>query len=74
MARTVRESQIVVRISGALRGELEAAAEQDSRPLGSLIRKVLVDYAVGRVDEREQIIQHTAERVSGTENIQQEAV
>jgi hypothetical protein len=35
---------------------------------------VLVDYAVGRVDEREQIIQHTAERVSGTENIQQEAV
>lgn len=52
MPKTVRDEQIVVRISGSLRSELEAAAEQDSRPLGSLIRKVLIDYAVGRVAER----------------------
>jgi hypothetical protein len=52
MPKTVRDEQIVVRISGELRSELEAAAEQDSRTLGSLIRKVLIDFAVGRVDER----------------------
>lgn len=54
MPKTVRDEQIVVRISGPLRSELEAAAEQDSRPLGSLIRKVLIDHAIQCRTARDQ--------------------
>ncbi len=54
MSKTVRGEQIVIRISGPLRAELEQLADQDRRPLASLVRKVLVDFATQRVAERDR--------------------
>ena len=61
MSKTVRGEQIVIRISGPLRAELEQLADLDRRPLASLVRKVLVDFATQRVAERDcQEAEHEA--------------
>ena len=54
MSKTVRGEQIVIRISGPLRAELEQLADLDRRPLASLVRKVLVDFATQHVAERDR--------------------
>ena len=54
LSKTVRAEQIVIRISGPLRAELEQLADLDRRPLASLVRKVLVDFATQRVAERDR--------------------
>jgi hypothetical protein len=53
MARTIRDDQLVVRISRSLRAELEAAASADSRGLSSMVRRVLIDWASRRVIDRQ---------------------
>jgi acyl dehydratase len=52
MARTIREDQIVIRISRPLQAELEAAAVADGGGLSSIVRRVLVAWATQRVVER----------------------
>lgn len=54
MTKRLRDQQIVIRISTPLRGELERAAEEESRTLAEKVRLVLVDFAASRVVEREQ--------------------
>jgi hypothetical protein len=53
MPRTIREDQLVVRVSRSLKSELEAAAAADSRGLSSMVRRVLIDWASQRVVNRE---------------------
>jgi hypothetical protein len=53
MARTIREDQLVVRVSRSLKSELEAAASADGRGLSSMVRRVLIDWASQRVVNRE---------------------
>ena len=38
------DERAVVRLTGALRDELKAAAERDGRPVSGLIRKILTDF------------------------------
>jgi hypothetical protein len=52
MARTIREDQLVVRVSRSLKSELEAAASADSRGLSSMVRRVLIEWASQRVVDR----------------------
>jgi hypothetical protein len=53
MAKRIRDQQIVVRIAAPLRTELEAAADDEARTLGDLVRRVLIDFAERRLAERE---------------------
>jgi hypothetical protein len=53
--KTLRDEQMVIRLSTPLRRELELAAEQDGRPVAALARRVLVDWAAQRVVDREGI-------------------
>jgi hypothetical protein len=53
MARTLREDQLVIRVSRSLKSELETAAVADGRALSSVVRRVLVEWASQRVVERE---------------------
>jgi len=46
MAKTLQGKRLVVRVTAPLRRELEAAALRDSRPLSSLVRKVLAEFVV----------------------------
>jgi hypothetical protein len=55
MARTIRDDQLVVRVSRSLKSELEAAAAADSRGLSSQVRRVLIDWASRRVAGETQI-------------------
>jgi hypothetical protein len=47
-----RDGQICIRVSRALRSELEAAAQDDGRGIADEIRRVLVDYAAKRITDR----------------------
>jgi hypothetical protein len=50
-----QDKQLVVRVSGPLRTELEAAAQQDCRPLSSMVRRVLIGWLAQRgVIERDR--------------------
>jgi hypothetical protein len=51
--KTIRDEQIMIRLSSPLRRELELAAEQDARPVSALARRILVDWAQQRFAERE---------------------
>jgi predicted HicB family RNase H-like nuclease len=53
MARTLREDQLVIRVSRSLKSELEIAAAADGRALSSVVRRVLVEWASQRVVDRE---------------------
>ena len=45
---------LTLRIDGALRGELEAAAERDRRPVGNLMRLALADWLAQRSADQQQ--------------------
>jgi len=49
----IREKRVTIRLAGALRRELEAEAEADSRPLAAHIRKVLTDRVAARLFNQE---------------------
>jgi hypothetical protein len=46
VAKTLQGKRLVVRVPAPLRDDLEAAAQRDSRPLSSLVRKVLAEFVV----------------------------
>jgi hypothetical protein len=50
---TIRDEQIMIRLSTPLRRELELAAEQDGRPVSALARRILVNWAEKHFAERE---------------------
>jgi hypothetical protein len=52
MSQTVREEQLVVRVAGPLRQQLETAAQQDGRTLSSMVRRILLDWAAAQVSDR----------------------
>jgi hypothetical protein len=52
MSQTVREEQLVVRVAGPLRQQLETAAQQDGRTLSSMVRRILLDWAAAQVSGR----------------------
>ena len=52
MAKSLREKQVVIRISGPLQDELAAIAAQEGRTLAGFVRKLLVDLAAQRLTER----------------------
>lgn len=54
MGKTVRNEQIVIRVSSVLRQELERAADAEHRKLGDKVRAVLIDWAADRAVQREQ--------------------
>jgi predicted HicB family RNase H-like nuclease len=43
-----RTGQLVLRVEPELRAELEAAAEEERRPMANLIRNILADWVDGR--------------------------
>lgn len=48
MGKIVREDQVHVRISGALRARLEDEAVQSGRSLSNLIRTILIEHVAQR--------------------------
>jgi hypothetical protein len=53
MSKKIRDAQIVVRISRPLRAALEDEAMADGdRGLSGIVRKILVDHAARRINER----------------------
>jgi len=52
MAKALRETKVVIRISAPLRDELTVAALQEGRTLASFVRRQLVDLCAQRMVER----------------------
>lgn len=52
MAKALRETQVVIRISAPLRDELTVAALQEGRTLAGFVRRQLVDLCAQRMVER----------------------
>jgi hypothetical protein len=52
MAKALRETQVVIRISQPLRDELAAVAAEEGRTLAGFVRRRLVEFAAQRMTER----------------------
>jgi hypothetical protein len=52
MAKALRETQVVIRISQPLRDELAAVAAEEGRTLAGYVRRRLVDICARRLRER----------------------
>jgi hypothetical protein len=52
MAKALRETQVVIRISQPLRDELAAVAAEEGRTLAGFVRRLLVDIAAQRMVEK----------------------
>jgi len=49
MSKLQLESQIVTRVAGPLRAELDAAAQEAGEDLSALVRRVLGEWAAARI-------------------------
>jgi predicted HicB family RNase H-like nuclease len=52
MAKRIRSEQLVVRIAGPLRQELEAKAAAAERVLSDYVRRVLIQHVVDTTEHR----------------------
>jgi predicted DNA-binding protein len=55
MAKAALEKRVTIRLSGPLLRRLEAAAEADSRPVASIIRKILGQHVTRNAVARQQL-------------------
>ena len=51
--KRTKQKQLVVRVEPELSNTLALVAGQEQRPVGNLIRKILVDWAAGHPVERD---------------------